>query len=167
MKLGQWVFHQITDKNYVLTPETRQRDPEWADESTRRFIDRFAGRLEFSGKLVLDVGCGLGSLCAAAAQHGAVEVVGIDLHNVSRTVAQFSEQYPELAGRVQFVATEGNLDELGQRQFDLVVSKDAMEHFAEPEAFIHRMTRFVKPGGDLAIGFGPFGKARWAGTSIS
>src|SRR5437870_9864950 len=110
MKLGQWVFHQFTDKSYAFTPESGQRDREWADESTRRFIERFAGRLEFSGKLVLDVGCGGGSLCVAAARHGATEVVGIDIHNVSRTAKDLSERFPELAGRVQFLATEGQLE---------------------------------------------------------
>jgi SAM-dependent methyltransferase len=158
MKPSRWLFHQITDKNYVYTPESGIRGAEPDEESDSRFVKRFGGNLEFEGKAALDVGCGMGSLCARAARAGASEIVGIDL-DVAPAEARIRERYPDVAERVELVRTAGGLEELSGRQFDLVTSKDSMEHFPDPESFVHLLVALVKPGGELAIGFSPLWKS--------
>jgi SAM-dependent methyltransferase len=162
VKPSQWLFHRITVKNYVYTPDSGIPPAKRDDDSTERFVSRFGGRLDFAGKSVLDIGCGMGALCAAAARAGATEVVGIDLE-IEMAGARIRERYPDVAERIEFVETKGRLEELAGRQFDLVISKDAMEHYPDPEAFVHLMTPLVKPGGELAIGFSPLWKSPTGG----
>jgi 2-polyprenyl-3-methyl-5-hydroxy-6-metoxy-1,4-benzoquinol methylase len=158
MSFSRWAFHQITDKSYVYTPLSGVDEPELDEESDRRFLLRMGGHLRFAGKTVLEVGCGHGSLCVVAARAGATEVVGIDL-DVSLATEQLCARGADLAQTVSFMSTQGRLEELAGRQFDLVVSKDSMEHFPDPESFVFVMTQFVKPGGELAIGFSPLWKS--------
>lgn len=162
MKPSQRLFHQISVKDYVYTPDSGVPPAQRDDDSTARFLGRFGGRLDFAGKSVLDIGCGSGALCAAAARAGATEVVGVEL-DTSLAMARLRERYSDVAERVELVQTEGGLEELARRQFDLVISKDAMEHYPDPEAFVHLMTPLLKPGGELAIGFSPLWKSPTGG----
>ena len=155
---SQWLFHQVTYRNYEYTPDSGIRSVAADDESTQRFIERFGGRLDFAGRSVLDVGCGLGSMCAEAVRGGAERVVGVDL-DVARAETRIAEQVPDLAGRVSLIETGGRLEELDGQAFDLVISKDSMEHYADPESFVHLMTRHLGPGGSLVIGFSPLWKS--------
>lgn len=161
-KLSRWAFHQVTDKDYVYTPVAGIRSEQGESASTEQFLQRFGGKLNFAGRTVLDVGCGRGSLCAEAARQGAARVVGIDLE-VDEARERIGELVPDRAERVEFVATAGQLEEVAGRQFDLVVSKDAMEHYPDPERFVHLMTPLVAPGGELAIGFSPLWKSPYGG----
>ncbi len=162
VKLGQWLFHQVTDKDYVYTPESGHRSPEQDEESDNLFLARMGGRLDFDGKTVLDVGCGNGSLCAKAARSGATRVVGIDLE-LAPQAEGIRDRYPDVAERISFVATQGQLAEIAGEQFDLVISKDSMEHFPQPESFVRLMTDLVKPGGEFAVGFSPLWKSPYGG----
>lgn len=158
MKLGPWLFHQITDKNYVYTPQSGLRSVKEEEESDDLFLARMGGHVDFAAKTVLDVGCGGGSLCAKALRSGATRVVGVDL-DVARPEERIRERYPNAAGRVSFVTTRGQLAEVAGEEFDLVISKDSMEHYPQPESFVHLMTDLVKPGGELAVGFSPLWKS--------
>jgi SAM-dependent methyltransferase len=162
VRLGQWLFHQITDKDYAPAPDSGFRDPETDERSDELFVARMGGHLDFAGKSVLDVGCGFGSLCGLAARSGATEVLGVDL-NVDGAERRIEERFADVADRIEFRVTPGGLGELGDRQFDLVISKDSMEHFPEPEAFVQTMVDRVRPGGQLSIGFSPTWKSPWGG----
>lgn len=157
-RLSRWLFHQITVKDYTYTPDSGVRGTAIDEASDQVYLDRMQGRLTFAGKSVLDVGCGQGTLCVRAVRDGATEAVGVDLA-VDRAEEQLREQPGEIAEKVEFVATSGQLEELRGRQFDLVISKDSMEHFPDPEDFVHLMTSLVKAGGELAIGFSPLWKS--------
>lgn len=157
-RLSRWLFHQITDKDYEYTPAAGNRDEEGDDSSVEQFIARFGGNLTFAGKSVLDVGCGMGGLAAEAARQGAREVVGIDLE-LEGAKEQIARRYPDVAEKIELVTTSGDLEEVAGRSFDLVISKDAMEHYPDPEGFVPRMTARVAFGGELAIGFSPLWKS--------
>jgi SAM-dependent methyltransferase len=131
-------------------------------ESTRRFFARFEVSFDVAGKAVLDVGCGRGAAAVEAARRGAAHVVGIDLQIAPQAVRMVAED-SALAGRVELVETDGTLDELGERTFDVVLSKDSFEHYADPESFVFALKRRVRPGGVLAIGFGPLWRSPTGG----
>jgi SAM-dependent methyltransferase len=150
------LFHAITVKDYTWTPGEGRRSPDWYQDSTRRFLDRFEGRVDVRGKSVLDVGCGTGDMAAILAREGAARVVGIDLNLEPGEHENLVERYgQDVAARVELVRTTGDMHELGDEQFDLVFSKEAMEHYDDPEGFVPLMVRRVRPGGSLVIGFGP------------
>jgi SAM-dependent methyltransferase len=123
-------------------------------ESTRRFFERFGEALDVARKSVLDIGCGRGATAIEAARRGASRVVGVDL-DVAPQARELVARDPELAGRIELVQTTGELAELGSQTFDVVLSKDSFEHYADPESFALTMARFLRPRGLLAIGFGP------------
>lgn len=156
--LSRWLFHQITVKDPGSTPAAGSRDAEGDDSSVEQFIARFGGNLTFAGKSVLDVGCGMGTLAAEAARQGASEVVGIDLE-LAAAKEQIGRRYADVADRIELVTTAGDLEEIAGRSFDLVISKDAMEHYPDPERFVPKIAARVAPGGELAIGFSPLWKS--------
>lgn len=107
---------------------------------------------------MLDVGCSSGILCVEAARRGATEVVGIDTE-LAYADEFLRERAPDVADHVRFFTTDGSLDVVADRQFDLVVSKDSFEHYPEPESFVRSIVPLIAPGGSLVIGFGPLWKS--------
>ncbi|MEA2412689.1 MAG: hypothetical protein QOC77_3250 [Thermoleophilaceae bacterium] len=126
-----------------------------ADE---RFLSRLPADLSFEGKSVLDYGTGTGQTCIIAAKRGARRALGVDLQTVGVATKQLSERYPELAGRVEYRQIESAAD-LGDERFDLVLSKNTMEHVSDPEGYVAGMARLLAPGGQLVIGFSPLWKS--------
>jgi SAM-dependent methyltransferase len=153
------LFHAITYK-HDRSPST-EGEWEYAQASLERYLGRF-GPLDFRDKTVLDVGCGSGILCAEAARRGAAHVVGVDL-DVTGALRYIAARRQDVASTVEFIATDGSLAELHERQFDLVVSKDSFEHYADPERFMNTIKRLIRPGGQLLIGFGPLWKSPTGG----
>jgi SAM-dependent methyltransferase len=160
MWLSKRLFHALTQKNYVWTPGSGRESAEWYEQSAHRFLDRFEGRIDVQGKTVLDVGTGTGELAAVLAREGAARVVGIDIQFSDRTIEELRDRYgAKTVHKVRLVPTTRDMHELGYEQFDMVFSKEAMEHYADPEAFVPLMVQRVKPGGQMVIGFGPLWKA--------
>lgn len=156
------LFHLISAKD--PSPPAIPEDGFDADDaSTERFFARFGSVLELRGRTVLDIGCGTGSVCIAAARQGAGRVVGIDMQLVDVASNRLRVCHPDLAPVVEFLETRGSLEELGSETFDVIFSKDSFEHYADPERFVHVITRFLAPGGSLVIGFGPLWKAPTGG----
>ena len=161
MSFAGRLFHALSVK-HVSPPDAaggRAHD----EESMRRFFDRFGDRLDLAGAVVLDVGCGTGVVCLEAARRGAARVVGVDMQLIDVARDNLCEHAVQLAETVSFVETDGSLNELGDETFDVIFSKDSFEHYADPEHFVHVITRFLTPGGSLVIGFGPLWKAPTGG----
>ncbi len=139
-----------------LAPDHDDRYFEKGFESTRRYLSRFDGNLDFAGKEVLDVGCGYGTTCFALAEGGAARVVGIDVSEyfIDFARAKLRDAYPQLAERMEFRHVTQAGDPTGDK-FDRVISKDSFEHIADPESYLGTMKGYLKPGGLLGIGFSP------------
>ncbi|HET9986316.1 MAG TPA: class I SAM-dependent methyltransferase [Longimicrobiales bacterium] len=120
-------------------------------DGLRRYFPDLAGLVR--GRRVLDFGCGAGWQAVALAREGAASVVGLDTNEAALAGAR------ELAAglglgedRVRFVA---RLPAEWLGGFDVVVSQNAMEHFAEPEAVLRAMCGALRPGGRIVMTFGP------------
>lgn len=119
------------------------------------FWRRIGGMPDLAGKAVLDVGCGLGSLCVDMARAGASRVVGIDIDGRAVAFARtyVEERVPDLAPRLELRAMElGALDERG---FDIVTSKDSFEHILDLPGVLGEIGARLRPGGRLYAGWGP------------
>jgi SAM-dependent methyltransferase len=104
-----------------------------------------------AGKRVLDFGCGEGHQSVALAEIGA-NVVGVE--NNPRTLTRAREMLARssVQDRVTFVESLASSDE---GRFDVVISKDSMEHFSDPAAILRLMVAALAPDGKLLITFGP------------
>lgn len=99
-------------------------------------------------KVVLDFGCGVGSQCVEMARHGAKAVIGLD---IQQDALERARQNAEAAGVSDRCIFAENTNQLA----DVITSKDAFEHFGDPEAVLQKMATLLKPGGYVLAAFGP------------
>ena len=106
----------------------------------------------FVGREVLDFGCGTGHQAVTLSLNGARRVVGLDSSVEGLKVAKDLAARMQLTGKVEFIQ---NLDDRYVGKFDIVISKDSMEHFSDPGRVLDQMVRALNPDGMLFITFGP------------
>ena len=123
-----------------------QLDHDEVTESERHFRMKTALRPEeLKGKLVLDVGCGMGRFAEVATRWGA-RVVGIDLSAAAEVAAK------NLAAR-EFTAFQADVFALpfAPETFDIIYSVGVLHHTPDCEAAVKALDRYLKPGGILAV----------------
>src|SRR5208337_2131969 len=133
----QWHRYQKTQLD-TDNDETR--------ESERHFLMKTALRPEdLKGKLVLDVGCGMGRFAEVATRWGA-RVVGVDLSAAAEVAAK------NLADR-DFVAFQADVFALpfAPESFDVIYSIGVLHHTPDCERAVKILPQYLKPGGRLAV----------------
>jgi SAM-dependent methyltransferase len=100
---------------------------------------------DLKGKLVLDVGCGMGRFAEVATRWGA-RVVGIDLSAAAQVAAR------NLSSR-DFVALQADVFALpfAAESFDLIYSIGVLHHTPDCENAVKTLPKYLKPGGNLAV----------------
>jgi SAM-dependent methyltransferase len=93
---------------------------------------------------VLDVGCGAGSSASWYRNHGAREIVGIEIDPAS--AAQAALVYDRIVGESIETAVR-SLD----GSFDLIVCADVLEHLVDPWSVVHEFGRVATADTCLAI----------------
>jgi len=102
--------------------------------------------VDWSGKIVLDVGCGTGTLVRGIADKGAARVVGLDY---AEPAIQEAKGIPS-PGSVEFV-TADIMSWSPPVRFDVIVTLGTLEHLDEPAKFLKRMTEFLAKDGQILI----------------
>lgn len=108
------------------------------------YIESHAG---FSGKQVLDVGCGGGILSESMARRGA-SVTGIDLGEAPLKVAMLHALESGIHVVYRKISAE-TLAAEAAAQFDIVTCMEMLEHVPNPASIIAACARLVKPGGTV------------------
>ena len=124
-----------------------QLDHDEVRESEQNFRMKTALRPEeLAGKLVLDVGCGMGRFAEVATRWGA-RVVGIDLSAAAEVAAK------NLADR-DFVAFQADVFALpfAPESFDVIYSVGVLHHTPDCEAAVKALGKYLKPGGSWRSG---------------
>lgn len=100
---------------------------------------------DLKGKLVLDVGCGMGRFAEVVTRWGA-RVVGIDLSAAAEVAAK------NLSDR-EFVAFQADVFSLpfAPETFDCIYSMGVLHHTPDCEKAVKVLPQYLKPGGTLAI----------------
>jgi SAM-dependent methyltransferase len=126
--------------------QTTQLDDADKNMSELDFIQKTGLKpADFKGKLVLDVGCGMGRFAEVATRWGA-RVVGIDLSAATEVAAR------NLSDR-EFVAFQADVFSLpfAPETFDCVYSMGVLHHTPDCEKAFKVLPQYVKPGGMLAV----------------
>ncbi len=113
------------------------------------WIERVVGG--FSGKRVLDVGCGGGILAESVARRGAASVLGIDLALKPLRVAELHALESGVENvEYREVAAEALADER-PASFDVVTCMEMLEHVPDPASVVGACARLVRPGGQVVF----------------
>jgi len=107
---------------------------------------------DIADKQILDFGCGGGFQSVALAKNGARQVLGIDSNPKALAAARDLTRELDLNHKVAFSET---LEDRFKGSFDVVISQNSMEHFANPEGVFEQMKYAVRANGRLYITFGP------------
>ncbi len=101
---------------------------------------------EIRGKLVLDVGCGMGRFADVASRWGA-RVVGVDLSSAAEVAAS------NLADHASVTIFQADALALpfAPESFDFIYSIGVLHHTPDCERAFKGLMRFLKPGGTIAV----------------
>jgi SAM-dependent methyltransferase len=104
------------------------------------------------GDIVLDLGCGKGAATMFLARHFGVRVIGVDLWTPATDLDQkfTAHGYRDLIVPLHLDVT-GELP-FADNYFDAVFSMNSFSFYGDNLAFVRRLLRHVKPGGQLCIG---------------
>lgn len=131
----QWHVHART-----------QLDTVDSDRSDRNFRDRTGFTPEdLAGKLVLDVGCGMGRFADIATRWGA-RVVGIDLSLACEVAARNLDDRD-----ATFLQADVFKLPFAPESFDIIYSIGVLHHTPDCERAFKALPRLLKPGGRIAI----------------
>ncbi|MCU1367070.1 MAG: methylase [Ilumatobacteraceae bacterium] len=102
------------------------------------------------GRVVLDVGCGPGTITVDIAQRVAPgEVIGVD---ASEDVLREARAHANDVGvnNVRFAAGDAYALDFADDTFDVVHAHQTLQHVSDPVAMLREMYRVTKPGGVVA-----------------
>ena len=99
---------------------------------------------QYSGRRVLEVGCGAGTDLVRFARHGA-KVAGVDLAPSSIRLAVANFTFEKLPARL--AVADGEALPFGDRSFDLVYAHGVVQYTTNDRALVRECRRVLKPGG--------------------
>ncbi len=108
------------------------------------FTERIATALRWigSGKTVVDVGCGDGSISERIRLEGN-DVTGLDFAEALGA----ARRYP----KVKTQAGEAHRLPFPDASFDVCFAGEIIEHYEDPDSLVKEWTRVLKPGGSLIV----------------
>ena len=107
------------------------------------WIDRLHVLIGLNGKIVVDVGCGLGNALLICKKEGA-RVIGVDLNKEACAFVRNQLKLDAREGALEDIALEDN-------SVDIVLMRDFLEHPLNPSAVFKKGIAILKPGGLMLI----------------
>jgi UDPglucose 6-dehydrogenase len=129
---------------------------EYFEEVTKRkyFVEShilaFADFAKYSGKQVLEVGCGIGTAAQSFAENGAI-YTGIDLSDYSIELAKKRFELFQLSGNLFVENIETLCSPILNNHYDLVYSFGVLHHTPNTEQAIRCIYEKLKPGGEFKL----------------
>lgn len=114
-------------------------------------VERIVAGLDFTGRNVLDIGCGSGGITLFLARNYPLEhITGFDVEQPVIDAASARARQDGLCERVSFLRGDPGPLPFESGSFDIVFSKDALVHVADKEGVFAEVFRILRPGGRFA-----------------
>jgi len=145
---------------FNLQAEGKKTYAQWQYENGDKTVACFAPDFRpegiFSGKTVLDMGCGAAGKSLYYLSIGAEKVVGVDVVERYKAEAEGFARQLGVEDRFAFILGDALRLPLEDNAFDVVVMNDFMEHIRDPEGALKEALRVLKPGGRIFVNFPPY-----------
>ncbi len=131
--------------------------PEQAAKYLQYRVDLLAfGGVDPKDKRVLDAGCGFGFELIAFTLLGANEAYGIDIYRpMLGTIRAYLALLPQdVSGAISIAEADASQIPLDDESFDVVVSNEAISHYADVDGFLNEARRLLRRGGTLVVADG-------------
>lgn len=147
---------------------SQRSDPEHlfreSEEPRFHVIEQFlADRPEI--QTILDFGCGHGWADVYLHNRVGRAWVGVDIDPAAVSWSRtYADRYAAQPAGLEFVEGDESVD-LDERQFDMLLASEVLEHLVDPFEALERLEHWVKPGGTvlITVPYGPseFGTWNW------
>jgi len=131
---------QLNLPNWEELVRSRMKEEKFEEKKIDR-LERFLGK--FSGKRILDVGCGTGGFLAAAREKS-TSVFGLDPDKEAIEICKLKGLKNVRVGRGENLDYKDNF-------FDIVYCYTVLEHVKDPMQTLKEMVRVVKKNGKIYI----------------
>jgi SAM-dependent methyltransferase len=105
--------------------------------------------VDLAGKLVLDIGCGVGGIDVMLARDHGCDIIAVDVEAPLIERARQRAAAAGLAQRIDFRVVEPGPIPLEDEAVDIVFSKDVWIHILDKPALLADVFRVLRPGGLL------------------
>lgn len=106
---------------------------------------------------VLEIGCGEGGNLAPFLKTGCKRIVGIDMSKGKIENANKFFDKIENSNNIEFINDDiYNISAEDIEQFDIIITRDVLEHIHGQEKFMSFVKEFMKPDGIFFLGFPPW-----------
>lgn len=143
--VDRWTGHMRWRPDFTAWRERRI----WQECYQRRRLEQFAGIVgPLSGKVVLEVGSGMGGLAVALARAGA-RVTAVEPNRAYCRIGALRAARYSL--RLPLVMAKGEELPVRDDAFDLVTCLDVLEHADDPWRTLREIGRVLRPGGRAVV----------------
>ena len=160
-RIDYWLLRLCAHGRNTEPEELRQLERDLGLESAKARFEKWNRRLHNEIPIApamryLEVGCGMGEMSLALAQYGCEHVTGIDKDPYYIEIAQRSARKMQLQDKVTFECMNVH-DIPNDREYDIVLSHEMLEHVERPGDCLRRMDGVLKSkiGGVIILAFGP------------
>ena len=161
LELIEEIF-KVTGPAYLCDEIMREESPGYVQLSLHYDLLSYIDRDQFSGKRILDFGCGSGaSSMILRRMFPDAEIVGVELEEKLLAIARSRAKYYEVDGQVNFLTSpdESSLPD-GIGEFDYIVMSAVYEHLlpVERKKLLPLLWSYLKRDGILFLNQTPY---RW------
>ena len=143
--VDRWTAHMRWRADFAEWRERRL----WQERHQGERLRQLAGCCgPLAGRLVLDLGCGMGGLAVALRQAGA-RAIGLEPNRAYGEICRLRAARYGLS--LPFVAATGEALPFRDGAFDVVVCLDVLEHAESLEATLAEIARVLPPGGQAVV----------------